>query len=392
MKKPEQILVENGIIYYPLLLDEVVKEKFSKENKCVVVRGDKVFIKGIDLETTIDSCSITYKEKYNKIYDGIRKQILEKSSSDVEKETNERKILEMIIFEVMPYFIKKRKKIDLSKGRATSNFSKEEILEAIRQTAQIPDSFYKKAKSPSKAYYTKLLKEIEKEIANIKINEIEGIISLDDLYHEYIDEKIKLNILNLEKEKIEEKLKKEKLEKTDKKIAEIATLLWLQEQNQFELDDFGFCKRSYGYISNDNGDPIGNEGHTVYLKIEKYALRDFDGKVYLFPACKVGVHIDYQNLYGPLVLGNYEHPFLKYQKNDQKICIGNAKIEGNTKAERIKNMLEIGKNVLLYGYFNDSKEFKPYHRLNKFPHREISENDPQIKSGKIKITNDPFIK
>ncbi|MEM5868814.1 MAG: hypothetical protein QXL09_02590 [Candidatus Aenigmatarchaeota archaeon] len=379
MKKLEQILLENGIIYYPLLIDQdIAKEIREKKSACLkfgcLIRDNKIFIRGIDLETAINAFPISHKEEYNK----LREQILAEINVDIENSdgVKEREILEMIIYEIMPHFIEKRK------FGISSNPSKKEILRAIRQIAEIPNNFYKKAETINEYYYAKLLAKINEKIANTKVNKVEGIISIYN-FNNYIKNRIKLNILNSEKEKLKkEKLKKEKEKLKKEEIADIATLLWLQSQSQFEFDDFGFLKYSDG------------GGYTVYIKIdEEYALRDFDGKIYLFPPCKVAVNVNASGFSKPFVLGKYSHPFIKYfDQLDQPICIGNAEIRGNTKAEKIKNALEIGKNVLLYGYINSSGNFRPHFYLNKFSSNLISEKDPRIKSGKVKITNDPFIK
>jgi len=350
------VYVKEGVIYLPLVVDKKIKNEMGYDKSKIASVKGRNYIQSIRIESIIDN--------YDKInttdYESFKKSLLKVCPKEILHDLDEEK--RTIIFEVMPYFIKRKDK--------TKKMSRKDILEILAENLDIPKEYYERAENLSKKNIKNTISTLKNKIEDYSLPEGEIEVSeLRDLLNGLIKNKILIDeVNNLEKKLLEK-------EKSEDKNCEEAVLLYLSENTlNFEIGDFG--------VKDD----------WIYLKVGEYALRDFDGKVYRFPPCKVGVTYDSSS---PFVLDKYKHPFLKSHEKEQKICIGNQSIGGETEAEAIIRGLEIGVNTLLYGYFGS---LKPYHTLDGKVHHGsyeiefndylISNNHPDIKSGKLRITND----
>ena len=119
----------------------------------------------------------------------------------------------------------------------------------------------------------------------------------------------------------------------------LATILYLKDKASLEIEGFGFYEQGDGYM--------------VYKHTGPYALKDFDGKIYRFEDCKVGMKVADDHIYSPAVLNNYKHPFLEYSRSNQTICLGHAKIPREFSKKNLIKAFEIGLGVILQGYTNE---------------------------------------
>ena len=133
-------------------------------------------------------------------------------------------------------------------------------------------------------------------------------------------------------------------------------------------------------------------GYTVYVWTGEYVLRDFKSwgrELYLFPSCRVAVDVKRNQVSRPYVLDAYVHPFLpsKQAVPKQGICTGFTTVKAKERAERIIKRIELGLNVLLFGYHADCHPFHELsmHMFNKF---RITPDHPKLKSGEVRITNE----
>ena len=386
----EEIFIDkNGFTYNPILLDSSM-ELETEPNKEIIYERGKTYVKGVNLNSAIATFEKIDKEKYDSFKEDLFRRVLpEVKNAESICKMGRNGIIDTIIFEVMPYFIGKNRKCNSPEKKEGENAAEERILELINEKKIIPSEYYEKAERYGNY---KELECILEKLNSIKETRFpEGIISPRDLEN-FMEKNLEARILNEKKGEIEKEIQSRK-EIALKNRNYAAAMLYLKDAENFELDNFGFIKES-------------QREYTAYIKTGEYALRDFSGRVYLFPSCKVGTHIegDYGSLicYHPKIIERYKHPFLPQNCENQNICIRNREYEGKIGAKRITGALEAGKDTLLFGYFNKS-DFNGYLYLNgirrnhpysdvNFDNYLISEDDPRIKSGEIIITNDPFIK
>ena len=148
----------------------------------------------------------------------------------------------------------------------------------------------------------------------------------------------------------------------------------------------------------------------------EYALKDFYGRPYLFPDCRIAVSTVVP--LKPFVIERYKHPFLEGHDAGQPICLRHLSRSRVFTPANVINALEEGMNALLYGY--NSRRRNGYHSLDRitrpvrtvdfdddimaadddepmirtrpmrsvhFEDYRISRDHPKIASGWVEITN-----
>lgn len=365
----EIILDENGFICYPMLLDSDIEKEMGS---CKLVKSleNRKFIAGLNINHLVDYYIMHDREGFEE----LRKKELKKISKAFEKYDlknvyEDDDVMSAAVFEVMPYFA----------GR--------DALERLRKKIKIGEKYYKQAE---KLYNLDEKEEKLRELATATADSIilpKGKIKLTQL-ERFVMSEARSRIILQEKTRLSREISEIKKSKFKKELDDIATLLCLKNRKRFEFCNFGFKKEC---------DAIAETELTVYVKIGSYVLRAEDSRLYLFPQCKVGVSADnLRRVSEPFVIDKYKHPFLGYNDTDQDICIRGAIKKGKTLGENIINHLEAGINALLTGYSNKSR---PYYFLSdgdedriSFKKRRINENHPLLKNGKVKITNEAFMK
>jgi hypothetical protein len=367
----DEILIRDNFIYLPLLFDREI-EKEIESNEQVIKANEKFFVKAIGIGTIVKNFDKIYKGAYSSIEEGLCKKIFSKEIPAISTDKNYC-ILNALIFEVMPYFCPSFAHIRNEKEKKEAVISaieeyqkrlgiKEEYIEEYRQRA---------SELLDETEQANLLKKLE---VNEKVTFPEGIVKASSLEN-LLKEAVEIEIITKKKKELEESVKA--MKETNTRY--LAAMLYLKDAGNFEFENFGFEKQEDGYLT--------------YVKLKEYALKDFDGRIYLFPPCRVGTYVTFSGeVSKPIVVDRYMHPFLEGYAQKKTICIVNFKLEGNTVGKRIISAIEQGISTLLYGYYSRN-DFQGYHRLDgSFDEYRISEDDPRIKSGEITITNAPFIK
>ena len=132
----------------------------------------------------------------------------------------------------------------------------------------------------------------------------------------------------------------------------VAILLYIAETGSLEIDDFGFLRKGF------------HNEYLVYKRTGEYVLKDYYGRSYLFPDCRVAVST--AGPFTPVVIEKYKHPFLFRHAAGQEICLQNFTPPNEFNADTAIRVLEEGITALLYSY--DSRRRNGYHSLD--PTRE----------------------
>jgi hypothetical protein len=373
----DEILIRDNFIYLPLLFDREI-EKEIESNEQVIKANEKFFVKAIGIDTIVKNFDKIYKEAYSSIEEELCKKIFSKEIPAISTDKNYR-ILNALIFEVMPYFCPSFARIRNEKEK------KEAVINAIEEYQKrcIKEKYIEKyrqiaSKLLNETEQVNLLKKLE---VNEKITFPEGMVKASSLEN-MLKEAVEIEIITKKKKELEESVKA--MKETNTRY--LASILFLKDAGDFEFENFGFEKQEGCYLT--------------YVKLKEYALKDFDGRIYLFPPCRVGTCVTLSGeVHEPIVVDRYKHPFLESYAQKQKICIVDFELKGDTIGKRIISAIEQGISTLLYGYY--SRDFIGYRYLDgttrrgpeiSFSEYRISEDDPRIKSGEITITNAPFIK
>jgi hypothetical protein len=185
----------------------------------------------------------------------------------------------------------------------------------------------------------------------------------------------------------EEKTRLEQAQKEQEELGDMsgehrAVLLYLAATGSLEMNGFGFIRLR------------SPDDYLLYRRTGEFALKDFYGRVYLFPDCRVAVSTIPP--LKPVVLEKYKHPLLQRHAPGQGICIRQdftpPRIFSGANAIAA---LEEGVNALFYNY--SSRGIRGYHKLGavKKPYQivdfddlRISRDHPDLASGRIEIKNE----
>ncbi len=193
-----ELLVESDFIYLPLLLDPEIEKEVQAllrpqrsmenpgrpESKTLITHQGRHFVKALDIHSVLENYEVinTYDYKCR------RKEFLRKYQLTCEIEgILLDDTLKTILFQVMPYFIRK------NRGLRRKKLKDEEILDLVGAKIDIPGKYYKEAKAfrhvePLKA----ILEELENKKPLFKPPGI-GLLAahrLRDWFHEAVHAKI----------------------------------------------------------------------------------------------------------------------------------------------------------------------------------------------------------
>ena len=348
-----ELVVESDFIYLPLLFDPEIEketrallrpgrplEKFGQPgSKTIIQLKGRHFVKALRIDSLLENYKAINAYAYKRIRnDCLRKYQLTREVDDICIDG----MIRTILFQVMPYFIKKNRGLNRNKLRD------EEILDLVSAKIKIPGKYYIEAKAFQDS---KPLKEIFKGLENQK-----PIFKLPDngLYPGqkllgWLHEAIHAKVLASEHNRIAETLQvRERFSQT--KPEHIATLLYIADTGSLEIDGFGFTR---------NNSYRGE--YLVYKRTGDYVLKDYYARSYLFSDCRVAVST--YSPFMPFVMEKYKHPFLLRHKSGQDICMKDFRPPDKLTAENIIRVLEEGLTALRYGY--DSRRRNGYHSLDK---------------------------
>ena len=339
-------LVEEGFLYLPLLYDPDIEEEISKipdptesqtKKGSVILNEGKHFVKSLSLHSLVANYERTGKD----LYDQVRSSVLRQVGGKVDgSETSLSWKLITIIFQVMPYFIKK------NRGFERGKFGKEEILKLIAEKVQIPPTDYERTNTFFDLRpLQEALKELEKLDSTFK-PPTDGIISSSG-FRDWLQQALKAQVIEKERTRLTNEMRRrEQLIATVDEDVDI--LLYVAEKGSLEINGFGFKR-------------IGtSDDYLIYKRTGEYRLKDYYGRSYLFPDCRVAVPTF--SPFRPVVMEKYKHPFLYADDVGQEICMHGFYPPQQFSAENVIHLLEEGINALLYGY--DARRRNGYHSLD----------------------------
>lgn len=339
-------LVEAGFLYLPLLYDPAIEREIQKTpdppgspraTGSVILNEGKHFVKSLSLHSLVAN----YERIGKDLYDQVRSSVLHQFSGNLDRaEMSVSWKLITIIFQVMPYFIKKNR--GLKRGR----FGKEEILQLIAEKIDVPPREYERTNTVFDLKpLQEALKELEKLDSTFKPPR-DGIISSSEL-HSWLRKALRAQVIEKERTRLRnEVLRREQLIATVGEDMDI--LLYVAQKGALEINGFGFTR-------------VGTtDDYLIYKRTGEYRLKDYYGRSYLFRDCRVAVPTF--SPFKPMVMDKYKHPFLYAHDSGQEICMRGFYPPQQFSAENAIHLLEEGINALLYGY--NARRRNGYHSLD----------------------------
>ena len=339
-------LIESGFLYLPLLFDYSMEREIQTTldysrpqpaKESLIEIDGKYFVKTLSLTSLV----VNYGKIDKRLYDQARSTVVQKVPVKLDgSSTPFGWKLISIIFEIMPYFIRKNRTLERKK------FGSQQILKLIAEKADIPSRDYES----SNTFFDlrplrEALGELEKLDSKFVLPE-DGIISCGEL-NNWLDKALESQIVAEERTRLRgEVLRREQVVEAVKE--DLAILLYVAEKGSLEINGFGFIKIGKG------------DDYLIYKRSGEYILKDYYGRSYLFPDCRVAVPSF--NPFRPVVIEKYKHPFLYAHDSGQEICLTGFSPPQEFSAKNIIRALEEGFNALLYGY--DARRRRGYHSLD----------------------------
>ncbi|MBW1752991.1 MAG: hypothetical protein JRJ46_07780 [Deltaproteobacteria bacterium] len=348
-----EFLVESDFIYLPLLLDPEIEKEVQAllrpgrptenpvhpESKTIITHQDRQFVKALSIHSVLENYEVINAYDYKlRRKEFLKKYQLTREGDGILLDDT----LKTILFQVMPYFVRKNRGLQRKKLRD------EDMLDLIGEKIHIPGKYYKKAKIFRHVEHLKaVLKGLENQKPTFKPpgNGRLSTHQLRDWFHEAVQAKI----LAKEHDRLTKALQI-RLQFSQAKPEHAATLLYIADKGSMEIDGFGFARKN-AYRGE----------YYVYKRIGEYVLKDYYARSYLFPDCRVAVSTYMP--FRPFVMEKYKHPFLLRHKSGQEICMKHFAPPDELTADNAIRLLEEGLTALRYGY--DARRRNGYHTLER---------------------------
>ncbi len=382
-----EILVHRGHLYLPLLLDPDIHqevqnpfppERFYKKTSggltssllpAVLTVQERLFVQAVSAASLVNN----YAQFFPEVHAYRVRSLKERYSltADLLGLALDPKLI-TIVFHILPHFLRRdglKKRRRLQEG---------EILDLIRERFGVPYHFEQEARkfldlTPLKEALHRL------EAAPLEPEPFpEGLVSTTKL-RVWWEEALTAQLLAEERTRLLQEIS-DRERWAAAQEGRLAVLLYVAEKGHLEVDGFGFSRMRNG------------REYRIYKRIGPYALRDFYGRIYHFPDCRVAVNT--MGRLRPVVVDHYKHPFLRRHGSGQAICMGPESQNLTFSAKNVIQALEEGINTLVYSY--DGRHRKGYHRLFVLPGTmrlvdfedyRIPADHPLIASGQLKVKN-----
>ena len=293
-----ELLVESGYLYVPLLFDpDIAGEVFetlapgggrdrpvSSEGRTLVETGGRVFIRSLSLKSVAEKFDRIDREGYDRLKRVILKGF-EAAPAAVDVSPNGK--LGTIVLKVMPHFVRK------NRGWERGPVNDEDFMEFICGRMDIPERFMEEAAgtldSGPLLQRMKALDGLEESVEALQDGPVTG-----EALQRWLQRTVGALIVRREKLRIERELR-EREHWGEARRKHMAAMLCLGHRGAFELDGFGFSR-------------IGSrDEYFIYKRTGEFILKDYYGRSYRFPDCRVAVST--MGPLRPLVLEHYKHPF-----------------------------------------------------------------------------------
>lgn len=391
-----EVVLQAGFVYLPLLFDPATERDIGSPAKAgaLLAVGGRHFVKSFSLRSLVEAYGEIDPEGYRAVCAAALERYgpFPRLPARLPDAT-----LQAILFSIMPYFLRWRK--GLARGRPREG----DILEVMSREVD-PPAAYRDA-----AAHLAHLARAEKGPGDLEGGEASpplpaGLPVPAARLHQWLVETLERRCVQRERDRLG-RLLSDLRACGPPQDRYLATLLYVADTGSLELDGFGFSRIGAG------------PEYLIYKRTGEYALKDFYGRLYLFPDCRVAVST--VPPLRPIVMERYKHPFLEGHEAGQPICLrGLAPVRPFSPANVIRS-LEEGIDALLYGY--SSRRRNGYHSLDRLGRREeaadpdraasaepvtdplipprpmwrqdfedyrISPDHPKIASGQVPVTND----
>jgi hypothetical protein len=380
-----EVVVVKNFLFVPLLFDPSMATEIqaaqgstgqqaapgSPTGDDLLIVNGRHFIKTLSLLSLFKHFDNLYPDAYNH----LRNVFLQKNLGFIlnREEISLDNKLKTIVFQIMPHFIRREDRI---LGRKKPD--NDELLALICEKIDIPGKYKQRIRRLSDPELTrKLLAHLDNLVVTVEPIR-DGVIAAQNL-RQWFYQAITERILQKEKDRLQQKLAQdEQLSKNHWQKAGV--LLYLAEKGSLEIEGFGFSR-------------IGKtREYLIYKRTGEYALKDYYGRFYLFPDCRVAIST--AGRLRPIVLEKYKHPFLRRHTAGQDICLRHFTPPPAFTAAAAITALEEGVNTLFYGY--NCRRRNGYHSLDRLPREErlvdfadyrIGPEHPEISSGQVEIKN-----
>jgi len=339
-----ELVVRSGFIYLPLLFDPSVATEIEGNvgNHLVARAAGRHFVRTMSLRSLVGS----YEALCPKSYEELRRSSLRRFARNLAPSApgvSER--LKTILFSVMPHFVRRGNGLDRRK------LTEEELLDFIGERIGIPARSCDSAGNRfDPGFLRRILADLTQHQPAVE-PPAEGLMPARAL-RDWLSKALEANILEEERQRLTRMVNAPEplgAEATDR----MRILLRIAEKGALEIDDFGFCRMGAG------------DDYLIYKHTGEYALRDYYGRLYLFPDCRVAVFTG--GTLKPFVVESYKHPFLEGHDSGQEICLRHRTPTMGFSGAAVVEALEEGINALLYGY--SSRRRNGYHSLEGIPGR-----------------------
>jgi hypothetical protein len=382
-----EVLVHHGHLYLPLLFDpdlhedcralvppaygDVTSSRGAPQSAppSVIAVKDRLFVQAVSVASLVDNFPRLFPREHAE-----RRRLLKEQYSltaELSGLSLDPKLI-TIVFHILPHFLRRQ-------GPAPRRrLGEGEVLDLIRERLHIPTRFHEEAR---RFLNLAPLKDALGRLRNAPLKTgppPEGLVQSAAL-RAWWEEALTALLVAEERARLLGELEdRENWAATQE--TRLAVLLYLAENGSLELDGFGFTRLPKG------------QDYRIYKRTGPFALKDFFGRLYLFPDCRVAVAT--LGRLRPIVVDHYKHPFLRQHGPGQDICIGSESQYLTFSAKNVICALEEGINALFYGY--DSRRRQGYHRLDALPGMEpllsfgdyrIPEDHPLIVSRRVEVKN-----
>jgi hypothetical protein len=374
-----ELVVRSGFLYLPLLFDPAVEKELSSAQDEMLLEAGAAFggerileVGGRHYLKTLRLASLI---KAYRILDRGAAAHLRRTFLDTYGVLPYLKVggkLPVILFEILPHFVRTRK----APWRRAA--SQGDILACLRSRIPTPPRYLEAAaRFVDTEPLRRLVRDGENSGAGLAPPQ-DGLLRGCDL-RAWLLRAVALEVIWTEKARLQESLvQRERFRETT--MEDLATLLFIADQTSFEVDGFGFLR---------DGE---SDDYIIYKRSGEYALRDYYGRLYLFPDCRVAVSTG--GRLHPLVLDRYKHPFLFGHEAGQELCLREFATGKEFSAGNVISALEQGLAALYSGY--NPRLRNGYHSLDPltqiqrsldFTSYRIPPDYPDIVSGKVEVTN-----
>lgn len=347
-----ELLVEADHIYLPLLLDPSIAQEAAAltgleqagrnsvqpPSAVVLTHQGRRYVKALNLFSLIDNYAAINPHDYLLLRDHcLRKHRLTEEMESIFLD----EVLEQILFQVMPYFVGNSRRLP------RKPLAWEEVLDLILRRVDIPAKFHADAAAFLDLEPLEGLLRDLREQRPLFPQAPRGLLPARKL-RAWLQQAIQAKILADEHLRVGRALRLRR-QLSLKKPEHAAIYLYIAARGTIEIDGFGFAKLKLP------------KEYLVYKRTGEYILKDYYGRSYLFPDCRVAVST--HTPLRPFVMDKYKHPFLRGFQANQEICMKAIELPARPTAKTIMRAIEEGVTALLYGY--DARRRNGYHSLDK---------------------------